>query len=249
MSRRPAFQLVRPFRLDPALCAGAQPRLAAFLARAVAVAGLSLATGKRIGGSFADAERAPYGVLVTGGVVVLRTSAAHRTAAELLGPGDLVMRAPGERPTVDVEREWEACTPACLAFLDRSLEPVLARHPPIAAELLRRSAARTDSLASLRAIAATPRLDDRLLLLLWHLADRWGRVGPRGVRVPLTLPQRTLGELAGAQRSPVSSALQRLVRRGAVEPVAGGGWLLREPPDAAEVAVVSHVLGESESVS
>jgi CRP-like cAMP-binding protein len=56
----------------------------------------------------------------------------------------------------------------------------------------------------------------RLTLLLWHLAGRFGRVEPGGIRVPLPLTHRLLGRLVGAERPSVSHALARLHTAGLV---------------------------------
>jgi CRP/FNR family cyclic AMP-dependent transcriptional regulator len=56
----------------------------------------------------------------------------------------------------------------------------------------------------------------RLALLLWHLAARWGRVEPGGIRLPLPLTHQLLGRLVGAERPSVSHALARLSRAGLV---------------------------------
>jgi CRP-like cAMP-binding protein len=67
-----------------------------------------------------------------------------------------------------------------------------------------------------RAIAAQPRLEVRLALLLWHLAGRWGKVERGGVRLPLPLTHQLLGQLVGAERPSVSHALARLAHNGLV---------------------------------
>jgi CRP/FNR family cyclic AMP-dependent transcriptional regulator len=80
-----------------------------------------------------------------------------------------------------------------------------------------------------RAIAQLPRVEDRVLVLLWTLAERWGRVGPQGVRLPLGLPHRTLATLVGARRPSVTTAVTGLTRAGLVERV-DDGWLLHGDP-------------------
>jgi CRP/FNR family cyclic AMP-dependent transcriptional regulator len=89
---------------------------------------------------------------------------------------------------------------------------------------------RVRALAFQRAIAQLPRVDDRMIVLLWALAERWGRVGRDGVRVPVGLPHRTLATLVGARRPSVTTALTGLAREGLVERIEGG-WLLHGDPD------------------
>ena len=52
----------------------------------------------------------------------------------------------------------------------------------------------------MRAIACQPRLEVRLVLFFWHLAARWGRVEPNGIRLTLPLTHRLLGQLVAAER-------------------------------------------------
>ena len=65
------------------------------------------------------------------------------------------------------------------------------------------------------AIAHYPRVDLRLLMLMWHLADRWGRVTPQGIRIPLRLTHELLADLVASRRPSVTSALQSSRARGA----------------------------------
>jgi hypothetical protein len=75
-------------------------------------------------------------------------------------------------------------------------------------------------------------VDDRLLALLWCLAERWGRVVPGGVAVNLRLPHRTLAGMVGARRPSVTTALGQLIARGPIERRPDGGWiLLGAPPE------------------
>src|SRR5262249_13311108 len=65
-------------------------------------------------------------------------------------------------------------------------------------------------------------LVDRIAALLRVLAERWGRVIPEGVLVPLALSHR----LIGARRPTVSTAVAGLARRGRLQRRADGTWLL-----------------------
>jgi hypothetical protein len=69
-----------------------------------------------------------------------------------------------------------------------------------------------------------------MLVLLWVLAERWGRVSRDGVRVPVGLPHRMLATLVGARRPSVTTALAGLAREGLIERTAEG-WLLHGDPD------------------
>jgi CRP/FNR family cyclic AMP-dependent transcriptional regulator len=75
-------------------------------------------------------------------------------------------------------------------------------------------------------------VEDRVLALLWHLAERWGRMTPEGVVVPLCLTHETLGRLAGAARPTVSLALGELTKRGQLSRRPDGAFVLQ--PGSAE---------------
>jgi hypothetical protein len=62
--------------------------------------------------------------------------------------------------------------------------------------------------------------------MLWHLAERFGTVGPDRVRVGGSLTQGMLGQLIGARRPTVSLALADLMQDGAVRRDKLHGWIL-----------------------
>src|SRR5918992_537263 len=98
--------------------------------------------------------------------------------------------------------------------------------------LLPRSVRCAERLVVMQAIGHLTRVDDRLLALLWCLAERWGRVVPGGVLVTLRLPHRTLAGMVGARRPSVTTALGQLMARGDIERRPDGSWLLRgQPPE------------------
>ena len=63
------------------------------------------------------------------------------------------------------------------------------------------------------AITNLKRVDVRLLVLFWHLADRWGRVRTDTIALPLPLTHHTLAKLVGAARPSVTTALRALSQR------------------------------------
>lgn len=164
------------------------------------------------------AQAAPGpGVLILDGVVAASVSVADRVTAELLGPGDLI--EPAEQDEVELlwsATAWRALIPLRYALLDAAFAERVRPWPQVAETLLRRAQRRAHNLNLLRAVACQPRLEVRLTLLLWHLASRWGRVEPGGIRLPLPLTHQLLGRLVGAERPSVSHALGRLARAGTV---------------------------------
>jgi CRP/FNR family transcriptional regulator, cyclic AMP receptor protein len=171
------------------------------------------------------------GLLILEGVVTRDIVFAGRTTTELLGAGDML------RPWEDDVQfdplpfgvAWHVHEPTRVALLDSRVALATARWPALAAALSRRHVRRARSLAFQLAIAQLPRVDDRLLVLLWALAERWGRVSTQGVRLPLALPHRTLATLVGARRPSVTTALSGLARDGLVERTEAG-WLLHGDP-------------------
>jgi CRP-like cAMP-binding protein len=80
------------------------------------------------------------------------------------------------------------------------------------------------------AIVHQARVDNRLHMLLWHLAGRWGKVRTEGTVVPFRLTHTLLADLVAARRPTVTSALSDLTRRGLVRST-GEEWILfGEPP-------------------
>jgi CRP/FNR family transcriptional regulator, cyclic AMP receptor protein len=163
-----------------------------------------------------DAAPGP-GVLVLDGVLAVNVGVGDRIAAELLGPGDLVEPCEQEDDELlSCTVDWRALLPMRFAMLDAHFAERVQPWPQLMQALLRRAERRAHNLNVQRAIASQPRLDVRLALMLWHLASRWGRVEPGGIRLPLPLTHQLLGRLVGAERPSVSHALARLARSGLV---------------------------------
>jgi CRP/FNR family transcriptional regulator, cyclic AMP receptor protein len=189
----------------------------------------------RLQGASAD----HVGLLVIDGVLSRELVVADHVSAELLGPGDLVRpwQAGNRASLLPVEALWSVLSPLTVAVLDRRFAAEVARYPEITSALFDRMGERSVRLATTQAISQLTRVDRRLRALFWHLAERWGRVSGQGVIVPLALTHRTLGQLVGARRPTVSTALSELAERGELTRRPDGSWLLRgDPPDAQTLA-------------
>jgi CRP-like cAMP-binding protein len=180
----------------------------------------------------------PIGLLVLDGLLVREATIADHPAAELLGPGDILRAWDDDDEELLPRRiEWSALSAARVAVVDHAFAVRAAQWPEVFATLLDRSARRAERLVVLQAIAHLTRVDDRLLALLWALAERWGRVVPDGVLVSLRLSHRTLAGLIGARRPSVTTALGQLMARGAIERRDDGEWiLLGTPPQTRDEA-------------
>ena len=120
--------------------------------------------------------------------------------------------------------------PTQLAVLDHGLVTRMNPWPQLGVELFARGTRRAHSLAVALAIAHHQRVDDRLMLTLWHLAERWGRVRPDGISVPLPLSHQRLADLVGAHRPSVTTAMGALARSGAISRSDDGIWVLDGAP-------------------
>jgi CRP-like cAMP-binding protein len=103
------------------------------------------------------------------------------------------------------------------AILDAAFAERAAPFPQVALAMVGRSMERSRTLAVNMAIVHYPQVRNRLLLMLWHLADRWGRVTPEGVRIALRLRHHMLAELVAVRRPSATAALQQLTREGLVQ--------------------------------
>lgn len=188
--------------------------------------------------SIAEASPIPDGIglLVLEGLLIRRVGLDGRFGAELLGRGDLLR--PWQREdtgaTVPFGGGWSVLSPCRMAMLDRAFTVRLAPYPEVTSALFSRAVGRAHNLAVSMAIVHQPRVDVRLHMLLWLLADRWGTVHADGVHLPLRLTHVVLGELIAARRPSVTRALSELAARDAVH-WTGKTWLLGgDPPSELE---------------
>lgn len=174
------------------------------------------------------------GFLMIDGLMTRDVTVLGRDCVELLGAGD-VMRPwswDDEGSHVRAEVGWAVLEPTRLAVLDHGLVERMNPWPELGVELFARGTRRAHHLAVALAIAHHQRVDDRLLLTLWHLAERWGRVGPEGIAVPLPLPHQRLADLVGAHRPSVTKAMGELGSAGALSRREDGIWVLHGSPPA-----------------
>src|SRR3954453_14283097 len=182
-----------------------------------------------------DAGKSLFGGLILDGRMVRELSVGGGTAAELLGAGDLVLPVDADEavPFVAPAVEWTILEPTRIAWLDAPFAVALRRWPELGAALLERSHRRFQRLALSQAISQLTRVDERVLIQLWHLAERWGRVRPDGVVLPVRLMHRVLARLVGARRPSVTTAVGSLEKRGPITRLPEGAWLLHgSPPEA-----------------
>jgi CRP/FNR family transcriptional regulator, cyclic AMP receptor protein len=214
-------------RFDPDLGAGlAEPRLSraqqVCLARAVDVPR----------GSWEVSELAPdemgFGLLVLSGILCRRVVQGECYGAELIGPGDLLRPwdTIGDWSSIPSESSWLALEPARLALLDRGFVHRASPYPELSVQLLRRGLLRSRYLATLAAVISQRRIETRLTMLFWHLADRFGHIRGEWIEIPVPLTHSVLAELVAARRPSVTTALSQLHARDVLHRERRG-WRLR----------------------
>ena len=175
-----------------------------------------------------------FALLILEGFVALRVEAGGRRHLELLGAGDVAqpwLRVV-ENPSLPSQLEWSVLAPARIAMLDAAFARAAAEHPAVLTAVLHRVVRRARRAGVNLAIASQPRIADRVDLLLWHLADRWGHVHADGVHLQLPLTQGDLAELVAARRPTVNAAIAELEDAGRVRRL-GRTWVLCGEPPAA----------------
>jgi hypothetical protein len=172
------------------------------------------------------------GLLILDGVLVREVLMEDTVSAELLGAGDLLRLPPADHATrlLRSNVRWTVLQPARIAVLGPRCAAAAGEYPEVYGALLDRVTERAERLAVTQAICQLNGVDRRVLSLLWHLAERWGRVAGDGIVMPLPLPHRIIATLVGARRPTVSTAIARLSEDGTVERRPDGGWLLRGEP-------------------
>jgi CRP/FNR family cyclic AMP-dependent transcriptional regulator len=212
--------------VDPALAEGVPLADAVDATGSAVVPVVSLGIGRWSPALLRPAVGRPFALLVVDGLLIHDLRIADSAASELLGPGDLA----GARPVGDVlvptASSWTVVHPSRIALLDARLTRTIRLAPVLATRLLARAAEQCARLSAHRAIVQLPRVEDRVLALFGHLAERWGRVGSGGLIVPLRLTHEMIGRLVGARRPTVSLGLKALADQGALDRRDDGSWLI-----------------------
>ena len=230
--REPSVCTVALLEVDPDLARPLDPDDAA-TARRFAVAELRrIAPGLWRPADAFTPQPDTIGLLMGSGLMSRNIILGGRWCTELLGPGDLLR--PWEDGSAGVlvscDVRWHVLEEAQLAILGRGFAIVAARWPALTSALVARAVGRSHALALSATISSTTGLETRLLMLFWHLADRWGKVRRDGVVVPVQMTHELIARLIGARRPSVSTALKRLERDALITRLNGTGWLLGGPP-------------------
>lgn len=228
---QPSVSLLRH---DPDLGSGLTPADFAVARKALVAPSVTLEPSNSTSADkSARDDLAEVTMLVLDGLLLSDMVLAGYSSAELIGPGDL-LSSPKRRRNTDtllpVDVQLTVLEPTRLALLDECVQLACAHWPPVAVALLERMEQRGWRLAKQAAICHLPAVHSRLLALFWHLADRWGKVAPDHLVLPIRIVHRTLGKMVGAERSTVTLALRQLSDAGLVTRRHDGAWLLSGDP-------------------
>lgn len=165
--------------------------------------------------------------VIVDGLLARELSLRDRCMVELLGQGDVLRPSlVAEPPRLGAQTQVTAVTDLVLLVLGQAFLRAAARWPNLLRGLQHRLECQHENLAIQGLIAHQASAEHRLLLMLRHLADRWGYVTPEGTVLPWPLSHEILGQLTAARRPTVTIALRRLEADGHVHRREDGSWLL-----------------------
>jgi CRP/FNR family transcriptional regulator, cyclic AMP receptor protein len=195
--------------------------------RACVASALVLQRGRWSAGANLQEASSGFGLLILRGLLSGRVGLRSGYGAELLGPGDVLRPLPRPYPRVasPFDSSWTVIRTARLAILGPRFVSRAAAFPELGGELVGRALERARRLAVNMAIVHNPRVEERVHLLLWHLALRWGQLTSEGTALSLPLTHALLAEMIASRRPTVTKALTQLAQQGRVRPT-DDGWLL-----------------------
>jgi hypothetical protein len=169
-----------------------------------------------------------FGALVLDGMLAHRVRIGDHPALRLLGSGDAFCLGGEPATTLLADSRCSAIAATRVALLDGNFLIAAHRFPQIVRGLLAGMAEQSERAAAQLAISHLPRVDQRLMAIMWLLAEKWGYVTRAGTMLPLVLTHATLGYLIGARRPTVTLALRDLAEHGQLVKQ-DDGWLIIEP--------------------
>jgi CRP/FNR family transcriptional regulator, cyclic AMP receptor protein len=172
--------------------------------------------------------REAMGVVVVYGQLIRTGHTFARPDIHLLGPGDVAEC----QSLAHSKGRWRALQPAQLVVLDERFVLAARAWPALMTGLSHRLFEAQEEQHTRAAICAMPRVEERILALLCHLAGRWGHVTTDGVTLTLPVTHELLGALIGSRRPTVSLALKALEQQRLLVRRDDGAWVL--PADATQ---------------
>ena len=210
---------VRLLDLEPDLAGGLTGDELAAARTQLVVPTLEVGTGR---GGIGPLRPDAVAAMVSDGLLVCDAHLFGRPTTQLFGVGDVLDPATLD----DAGAQWRALLPARLIVLDERFVLAARRWPQIFHAFTSRLLHCQQDLQLRAAIVAMPRVEERVLALLAHLALRWGHVTPQGLALDLPITHLLLGRLVGARRPTISLALATLRDQGLLDRDAAGRWVL-----------------------
>ncbi|MGO9750299.1 MAG: Crp/Fnr family transcriptional regulator, partial [Solirubrobacteraceae bacterium] len=189
---------------------------------------LVIERGQEVGRALGDGRA--FAALVLDGMLLQTLSLSGHHGIRLLGPGDLMSLVEPARSGLLSAGSCRSTVGTRLVLFEREILLAARRWPLLVAGLHARATEEANRLLAQMMICQMPRVDERVLSLLWLLAESWGQLTRAGMKLPVILTHGTIGGLIGARRPTVTLAIGELVDRGALLRQEGGGWLLLERP-------------------
>lgn len=226
-------EVARIFDADPDLLEGLDERMAAE-ARGVVAAVRTVEPGEWSPKADAFGGRSGFGLLMLDGFLARYVALGERTCVELLGEGSVLQpwMNDGEFAVAPFHATFNVLEPVRLAVLDGRVAEALCRWPQLVANLMARVMERSRYLAGHLTLTQFPRVETRLLVLLWHLAERFGKMTPDGVVLRLPLSHELIGGMIAARRPSVTTAFGHLEQQGLVVSRRRQEWVLCGDPPA-----------------
>jgi CRP/FNR family cyclic AMP-dependent transcriptional regulator len=195
-------------------------------------------------------EADAFGAIVHEGLLLHGVQIGERRSLRLLGPGDVVPFTPSSPAVPMASVGVRAAMPSWIVLLGSHFLVATHHCPQLASLMYRRAVESSQRLATQLALSHLSRVDERLMALMWLLAEDWGHVTSAGIRLRLALTHDALGELVGAQRSTVTLALTELAERGSLIRQ-DQDWVILDPPPEPRTAELepSRLLGADRQIS
>jgi CRP/FNR family cyclic AMP-dependent transcriptional regulator len=136
----------------------------------------ALDKGSDIGGVFE--ESGAFGAIVLEGMLIQALQIGENPTLGLIGPGSFVPPTNTSRSMPVVGARLFVPVPTRLVLLGEQVRIAARQWPWIVSRLHARMLEHSEGLATQLAICQLPRVEDRLMALMWLLAEVWGRVTP-----------------------------------------------------------------------
>jgi CRP/FNR family transcriptional regulator, cyclic AMP receptor protein len=173
-----------------------------------------------------DLPESTFAVLITRGAITYEVVLDDRVMAEMFLEGDVLLLDSPSPTAPESSCRLVVVQDARLAVLDRRFALAAARWPGLMRAVMSRLADQQHRLAVHGAICQLPRVEQRIIAILCHLASRTGIVTPEGLLLRHPLSHQALGDLIGARRPTVSLAVTSLQHQDLIRRRRDGSWLV-----------------------